>query len=176
MPSLLESASLTPEVSLMDREFPPLNRFPRWALLIALRLDFAADDDPENEIDYTQDWEQVNIGGQNIGIKTSSLQQTAEAFAMLVVYASSELRLRSSSSTSSLADSRSIVLCFTSSRRQLLSLHGGYDDPRSQESHLLLPRRGSTKCCDVNFPSSTAFLFECTSLTSRLSLSRPISV
>ncbi|KAL7411623.1 armadillo-type protein [Mrakia frigida] len=65
MPSLLESASLTPEVSLMD-----------------------PDDDPENEIDYTQDWEQVNIGGQNIGIKTSSLQQTAEAFAMLVVYAS----------------------------------------------------------------------------------------
>lgn len=53
-----------------------------------LKSDPDENEDEENPVDYTQDWEQVNISGQTIGIKTSSLQQTAEAFGMLVIYAS----------------------------------------------------------------------------------------
>lgn len=96
MPSLLAAASMTPEVSLMDGQ-SPLFDSPSF-FLVRLRLPsdescvcwVETEDDEDDEEKAGQDWEQVNISGQQIGIKTSSLQQTAEAFGMLVIYASSE--------------------------------------------------------------------------------------
>ncbi|CED85608.1 Karyopherin (importin) beta 3 [Phaffia rhodozyma] len=62
MPSLLKSAALSPELSVVNEE--------------------------DNQEEMGDNWDVVDIGGQSIGIKTSSIEQTAEAFELLVIYAS----------------------------------------------------------------------------------------
>lgn len=56
-------------------------------LLIVLDWRFFSAEE-ENAEEYGDNWDVVDIGGQSIGIKTSSIEQTAEAFQLLVVYAS----------------------------------------------------------------------------------------
>lgn len=68
MPALLKTASLAPELSVLDGE-----------------------DDGEDEV-LGNDWDVVNVDGQNVGIKTSAIEQVNEAFELLVIYSSREWR------------------------------------------------------------------------------------
>ncbi|KAI8992324.1 armadillo-type protein [Pilobolus umbonatus] len=64
MPPLLQSAKLTPEITFLD-----------------------PDEDPETKYSPDDGWEYVGINGQQIGIKTSVLEEKHTAMEMLVSYA-----------------------------------------------------------------------------------------
>ncbi|KAJ1912131.1 importin subunit beta-3 [Mycoemilia scoparia] len=64
MPPLLQSASLQPDFAILD-----------------------ADEDPEAQYSAEDGWEFANVGGQQIGLKTSILEEKCTAVEMLICYA-----------------------------------------------------------------------------------------
>jgi hypothetical protein len=111
MPDLLKSASLTPDVSFVDGASIAAAHLSRSGLVLK-----AATGPTDDEEESPVGWDNiVDIGGavsrllyicaglgeltivsepQNVGIKTSSIEQTSNAFHLLVTYTSSTSRER----------------------------------------------------------------------------------
>lgn len=81
MPPLLAAASTKTEVSVYGK-------FNILSVVVMLRYSCMGPEDTSDEPEDREGWELLNMDGQQIGIRTSALEEKCQAFETLLIYSS----------------------------------------------------------------------------------------